>query len=156
MDWIVVRSDDRFYQYMISTHAQCRRYFQRDDSVWVNNPSKSTIQYKLPTIQYTWVSVWSHVDKRMKECDSMEYFPELISVFRSLSLRGTVGWGGNLVSRQPHGSGFASDPPFLLCSINISIFSQIHLITPPSMAPITCRYLPAIEARRACASPGSS
>ena len=47
MDWIVVRSDDRFYQYMISTHAQCRRYFQRDDSVWVNNPSKSTIQYKL-------------------------------------------------------------------------------------------------------------
>ena len=141
MDWIVVRSDDRFYQYMISTHAQCRRYFQRDDSVWVNNPSKSTIQYKLPTIQYTWVSVWSHVDKRMKECDSMEYFPELISVFRSLSMRGTVGWGGNLVSWQPHGSGFASDPPFLLCSINISIFSQILLITPLSMAPITCRSL---------------
>ena len=63
---------------------------------------------------------WSHVDKRMKECDSMEYFPELISVFRSLSMRGTVGWGGNLVSRQPHGSGFASDPPFLICSINNS------------------------------------
>ena len=125
MDWIVVRSDDRFYQYMISTYAQCRRYFQRDDSVWVNNPSKSTIQYKLLTIQYISVSVWSHVDKRMKECDSMEYFPELISVFRSLSMRGTVGWGGNLVSRQPHGSGFASDPTFLICSFNHSIFSQI-------------------------------
>ena len=125
MDWIVVRSDDRFYQYMISTCAQCRRYFQRDDSVWVNNPSKSTIQYKLLTIQYISVSVWSHVDKRMKECDSMEYFPELISVFRSLWMRGTVGWGGNLVSRQPHGSGFASGSPFLICSINHSIFSQI-------------------------------
>ena len=141
MDWIVVRSDDRFYQYMISTYAQCRRYFQRDDSVWVNNPSKSTIQYKLLTIQYISVSVWSHVDKRMKECDSMEYFPELISVFRSLWMRGTVGWGGNLVSRQPHGSGFASGSTFLICSINHSIFCQILLITPLSVAPITCRTL---------------
>ena len=68
---------------------------------------------------------WSHVDKRMKECDSMEYFPELISVFRSLWMRGTVGWGGNLVSQQPHGSGFASGSTFLICSINHSIFSQI-------------------------------
>ena len=53
--------------------------------------------------------VWSRVDKRMKqfainhiEWIELEYFPELISVFRSqLSMRRTVGRWRVAVSRQP-------------------------------------------------------
>ena len=55
------------------------------------------------------LDVWSRVDKRMKqfainhvEWIELEYFPELISVFRSqLSMRRTVGRWRVAVSRQP-------------------------------------------------------